>query len=91
MPVALRLLKLYGMDSMKRYLDLLISGGLGLVLAALIVVGYVAHESTSQLIESNQQLTNTRGYTRTADGAVTVELPFPFAYPGLELRNQIPL
>src|SRR5438093_2419651 len=59
MPVALGLLKLYPMDSMKRYLDMLISGGLGLVLAALIVVGYIAHDSTSQLIESNQQLTNT--------------------------------
>src|SRR5438034_925195 len=44
---------------MKRYLDMLISGGLGLVLAALIVVGYVAYESTARLIESNRQVTNT--------------------------------
>ena len=35
------------MKMVKRYLDILISGGLGLVLAALIVVGYVAFESTT--------------------------------------------
>ncbi len=44
---------------MKRYLDMLISAGLGLVLAALIVVGYIAYDSTSRLIESNRQLTQT--------------------------------
>jgi two-component system sensor histidine kinase/response regulator len=44
---------------MKRYWDMLISVGLGLVLAALIVVGYIAHDSTARLIESNRQLTQT--------------------------------
>jgi two-component system sensor histidine kinase/response regulator len=44
---------------MKRYWDMLISGGLGLVLAALIVVGYIAYESTTHLIESNRQVTTT--------------------------------
>jgi two-component system sensor histidine kinase/response regulator len=44
---------------MKRYWDMLISGGLGLVLTALIVVGYIAYESTTHLIESNRQVTNT--------------------------------
>ena len=44
---------------MKRYLDMLISGGLGLVLTALIVVGYIAYESTTHLIESNRQVTDT--------------------------------
>src|SRR6266853_2843403 len=44
---------------MKRYLDMLISGGLALVLAALIAVGYVAYESTTHLIESNRQVTTT--------------------------------
>jgi len=43
----------------ERYLDMLISGGLGLVLAALIVVGYIAYESTTHLIESNRQVTTT--------------------------------
>ena len=36
-----------------------------------------------------RQLTNTQGLTKDASGAVTVELPFPFAYPGFVLRNQL--
>jgi len=36
-----------------------------------------------------RQLTNMRGYTSDASGAVTVELPFPFAWPGYQLRNQL--
>jgi two-component system sensor histidine kinase/response regulator len=44
---------------MKRYLDMLISGGLGLVLAALIAVGYVAYESTTELIDSHRQASDT--------------------------------
>ena len=37
-----------------------------------------------------RQLTNTQGYTpKDASGAVIVELPFPFAYPGFLLRNQL--
>ncbi len=35
-----------------------------------------------------RQLTTTQGYTRDESGAITVELPFPFAYPGYVLRNQ---
>ncbi len=50
---------------MKRYIDMLISGGLGLVLAALIVVGYVAYDSTTRLIDSNQQVTNTHRVLET--------------------------
>lgn len=46
-------------NRLRRYLDMLISGGLGLVLTALIVVGYITHESTVQLIELNRQVTNT--------------------------------
>jgi PAS domain S-box-containing protein len=38
--------------------DALISAGLGLVLAALLVVGYLAFESATQLLESNRQVTN---------------------------------
>jgi two-component system sensor histidine kinase/response regulator len=44
---------------MKRYWDMLISGGLGLVLAALIVVGYIAYDSTTHLIDSNRRVTDT--------------------------------
>jgi hypothetical protein len=36
-----------------------------------------------------RQLTNTHGYTRDASGGVTVELPFPFAWPGYQLRGQL--
>jgi hypothetical protein len=36
-----------------------------------------------------RQLTTTRGYTRDANGVVTVELPFPFAWPGFDYRSQI--
>jgi hypothetical protein len=36
-----------------------------------------------------RQLTTTSGYTREVSGAVTVEVPFPFAWPGLQVRNQI--
>ncbi len=50
---------------MKRYIDMLISGGLGLVLAALIVVGYVAYDSTTGLIDSNQQVTSTHRVLET--------------------------
>ena len=32
-----------------------------------------------------RQLTNTQGYTRDASGAVTVEVAYPFAYPGLAI------
>ena len=38
-----------------------------------------------------RQLTNTHGYTQDASGAVAVALPFPFAWPGLQLRNQLAL
>jgi hypothetical protein len=34
------------------------------------------------------QLTNTHGYTVDASGVVTVELPYPIAWPGALLRNQ---
>ena len=36
-----------------------------------------------------RQLTNTRGYIQDASGAVTVELAFPFAWPGYQLRGQL--
>jgi hypothetical protein len=36
-----------------------------------------------------RQLTTTNSYTRDASGVVTVELAFPFAWPGLQFRNQL--
>jgi hypothetical protein len=36
-----------------------------------------------------RQLTTTSGYMRDASGIVRVEMLFPFAWPGLEFRNQI--
>ena len=36
-----------------------------------------------------RQLTDTQGYARDASGAVTVELPFPFAWPGLKFFGQV--
>jgi PAS domain S-box-containing protein len=38
---------------------MLISGGLGLVLAVLVVVGYIAYQSTENLIESSRQVATT--------------------------------
>ncbi|MCG3148103.1 MAG: Sensor histidine kinase RcsC [Verrucomicrobiae bacterium] len=43
----------------KRWVDSLISVGLGLVLAALLMVGYFAVDSTTHLLESNRLVTNT--------------------------------
>lgn len=43
----------------KRCIDTLMSAGLGLVLAALFGVGYVAFESTTHLLESTRLLTDT--------------------------------
>ncbi|MEI6085650.1 MAG: ATP-binding protein, partial [Verrucomicrobiota bacterium] len=43
----------------KRFIDTLISVGLGLVLAALVAAGYVAYESSTHLLDSNRRLTDT--------------------------------
>jgi hypothetical protein len=37
-----------------------------------------------------RQLTTARGYTQDASGVLTVEAPFPFAWPGLRTWEQIP-
>ena len=85
--VALRLLK-YFREMMtqrqgKRFVDLLISGGLGLVLSALIAVGYIAYESTAHLIESNQHVTNTH---RVVENLTLLRLELQNAEAGAERR-----